>query len=203
MWGKGISMKKFAPSLAIASILTTSLLTFAPASYAVDATATPTPTARPRVELREDIKKSREEFKEKVKTEKEELKTEVKEARETFRSERAKVHADRLEKRFAEYNTRLTNIAARIQKNIDAKKAAGKDVSSAQTKLDAAKATLAQAVTDGATAVSMFRAITVSTWNVQLPEVKAAIEAANKARLEFVNARKGMIDAVIILKAIK
>lgn len=197
-------MKKFAPSLALASILTASLLSFAPVTFAVDATATITATAtpRPREVLREEIKKTRDDFKTKVKTEKEELKTEIKTDRETFRSERAKTHADRIEKRFAEYNTRLTNIATRIQKNIDAKKAAGKDVTSAQTQLTSAKATLAQAVTDGATAVAMFRAITVSTWNVQLPEVKAAIDAANKARLEFVAARKGMVDTVVILKAI-
>lgn len=116
--------------------------------------------------------------------------------RQTYRSERAKLHGERIEKRFSWYAERLGNIATRVQARIDKEKTEGKDVAKAQTSLDTAKVTLAQAVADGKTAVTMFQAIDVAKWDVQQPQVKAAIAQANKARVGFVTTRQQLMDAV-------
>jgi hypothetical protein len=116
--------------------------------------------------------------------------------RQTYRSERAKLHGERIDRRFSWYAERLQNIAERIQSRIDKEKADGKDVTKAQASLDAAKATLTQAIADGKTAVTMFEAIDVAKWDVQQPQVKAAIDQANKARSEFITARQQELDAV-------
>ncbi len=121
-------------------------------------------------------------------------------ARQLYRSERAANHGERIERRFTFYAQRLTNIATRIQKRIDTEKAAGKDVSAAQTALDKAKTLLAQAVVDSKQAVTMFQSISVATWDTQSPEIKAAIEQANKARAGFVQTRLSLIDATAALK---
>lgn len=123
--------------------------------------------------------------------------------RQTYRSERAKLHGERLERRFSWYAERLQDIAKRIQSRIDALKADGKDVNSAQTSLDLANATLTQAIADGKKAVEMFQAITISTWDVQQPEIKAAIDQANTARKGFASARQQELDAVKALIGIK
>lgn len=120
-------------------------------------------------------------------------------ARQLYRSERAQVHGERLDLRFHFYAERLTNIATRIQTRIDTEKAAGKDVAAAQAALEKAKTLIATAVADGKTAVSLFQNISVSVWSTQAPEVKAAIEQANKARGEFVQARLSLIDATASL----
>jgi hypothetical protein len=142
----------------------------------------PTPSLRPGQIMRQD------------------LKNDIGTMRQTIRSDRAKIHADRLARRFSFYTQRLTNIATRIQTNIDNQKAAGKDVTSAQTQLTTAKATLASATADGNTAVSMFNAITVEKWDQQQPQIKAAITQAQKARSEFVQARQQLIAVVQLLK---
>ncbi len=120
-------------------------------------------------------------------------------ARQLYRSERAQNHGERIEKRFAFYEERLRNIAARIQIRITTEKTAGKDTSAAQAALDKANTLLTQAVADGKLAVGMFQNISVAVWSTQAPEVKAAIEQANKARSGFVQVRLALIDATSAL----
>lgn len=157
--------------------------------FAVDASPTPSSSPKPQLIRKQEIKEAREEFKDEVKT-----------ANQQFRSEKAKQHADRLERRFAYYAKRFNTIATRIQTLIDKKKAAGKDITKAQAQLDASKVTLNQAIADGKKAVDMFRSITVATWDVQKPEVKAAIDQAQKARKEFVEAQTELLKTVSTIK---
>src|SRR5258708_34561280 len=99
--------------------------------FALDASPSPSPTLRPGQVIRQEERK------------------EVKTIHEDMRTDRAKVHAARLKSHFAFYAMRLTNIDTRIQSLIDKKHTAGKNTDAAQTQLNTAKATLAQAVIDG------------------------------------------------------
>lgn len=144
-------------------------------------------------EMREEVKELRKDFRE-------EVKEKVQEIRQTVRDGIAERHANRLEARFALYNKQLTNIATRIQTRIDTEKSEGKDVTKAQNSLNQGKTTLAKAVEDGKKAVQAFKDITAQEWDKQKADTKAAIELAQTARLEFVEARKFMIEAVIALK---
>lgn len=117
-------------------------------------------------------------------------------ARYTFRTERARIHGERLARRFAFYEQRLTNIANRIATRIEKERSEGKDVSSAQSSLDAARTALATAVADGKKAVEMFTTITATTWDTQQPEIKAAIEQAQLARKGFAQSHKFLADSI-------
>lgn len=163
--------------VATAATLLLSTCTFVFADDAV-----PSPTPRPRQLIQQQFKKS--------------LQTE----KETIRTDRAKFHATRLQRNFSFYALRLNNVATRIQSLINKRKASGKDVTAAQTQLDTSKATLQQAIADGQKAVDMFNAITVDVWNIQKPEVKAAITQAQLARKEFVTARTQMVQTVKLLR---
>lgn len=134
-----------------------------------------------------------------IKNTRQEVRDKIQDARQTFRSERAKLHGERLQRRFLWYEERLNDIALRIQTRIDKEKAGGADVAAAQTALNTGKAKLATAVADGKKAVEMFSVITVDTWDIQKPEVKAAIDQANTARRGFVDARQSMMSAVSAL----
>lgn len=176
-----IHMKQVIGGLAGVALLTTTTVSV----FAVEAT----PTLRPGQQFRQEVQEIRQE-----------TKTAVQTARQEFRVNKASEHGSRLEKRFAFYAQRLNNIIARIQRHIDAKKNDGKDVSNVQSKLDNAKQVLATAVSDGQKAVALFKAINVDTWDVQRPEIKAAIEQANKARKGFVETRRLLIEVVQLLR---
>jgi hypothetical protein len=107
--------------------------------------------------------------------------------------------ATHLERRFGFYARRLTNIADRIQSRIDKVKATGKDTTAAQAKLDSARQALTQATTDGQAAIAALRAITPAPWAQQKDAFMAAKDLAKKARQEFVDARKLMVQAVQLL----
>lgn len=198
-----MTSKLLAKGTAIAATLMVASLAALPVlaedTTVATATATPAPTLRPALKIKEDALKLRQD----LKTNKAELKEDVKTMVGTLRTDHAKLHADRLERRFNFYFTRLSNIATRIQTNIDKTKAAGKNVAAVQTQLDTANTTLNQAKTDGASAVSMFRSIPVGSWDLQKPDVKAAIAQAQKARGEFVTARKQLVDVVTALKKLQ
>ncbi|PWU22757.1 hypothetical protein C5B42_05190 [Candidatus Cerribacteria bacterium 'Amazon FNV 2010 28 9'] len=131
------------------------------------------------------------------------LRADIATTRQTIRSDRGKFHAMILQRHFNFYAARLQNIATRVQNNINTQKSKGKDVTTAQSQLDTANATLKTAIADGQTAVSMFNNITVSAWNVQQPQIKAAIDQAQKARSEFVQARLQLLTVVQTLLALK
>lgn len=176
-----IHMKQVLGGLAGIALLTTTTISV----FAVEAT----PTLRPGQQFRQEVQEIRKE-----------TKTAVQTARQEFRTNKAGEHGSRLENRFAFYAQRLNNIIARTQRHIDAKKNDGKDVTNAQSKLDNAKQVLATAISDGQKAVALFQAINVDTWDVQQPEIKAAIEQANKARKGFVEARRLLIEIVQLLR---
>ncbi|MEP7167318.1 MAG: hypothetical protein ABI758_05035 [Candidatus Woesebacteria bacterium] len=144
----------------------------------------------------QEIKDARKDIRTGNQNERKELRASISASRQTFRSERAKMHAKRLETHFNWYTERLGNIADRIQTRIDKEKTEGKNVTSAQTALDQAKTQLTVAISDGQKAVDLFAAITVSTWDVQKPEVKTAIDAAQKARSEFAHVHQLLADAL-------
>jgi hypothetical protein len=158
------------------------------ASAAAERTMLKTTRASAAAELRETVQEAREV-----------RKATMAAARRTYRSERAQVHGERLDRRFAFYAQRLTTIATRIQTRIDTKKQTGADVATAQAALDKAKLLITQATSEGAQAVSLFENITVTTWDLQAPQIKAAIEQANKARMSFVSARLALLDAAAAL----
>lgn len=149
-----------------------------------------------RKEYRASVSGEREALRNEVREAKDERREEVRDARQEFRTDKAGQHADRLERRFRWYAERLGAISSRLQDRITKEKSAGKNVAQAQSLLDTAKVQLATAVSDGEKAVSLFRAIPVTTWNLQKPEVKAAIEQAQKARKGFSDTRGTMIDAL-------
>lgn len=124
---------------------------------------------------------------------------EVKDMREGKRSEHAKRHADRLETNFAKYYDRLVKIAEKIQKRIDEE--TKKDTTKAKIKLAEAKSQIETAKTLGANAISLFRAIEKEEWETQIQKAKAARDAAQKARLDFVEAHKQLNEAHKLLKS--
>lgn len=197
-------------TLATGMLLSALVLTTSSFAYAIEATTLPIR------ERNETMKATNQEFRTEVKdaiktaTKPGEMRGTVRElnqermasnsaTRQLYRSERAQNHGERIERRFAFYAQRLTNIATRIQSRIDTEKAAGKDTTAAQSALDKAKTLLTQAVADGKQAVTMFQSISVAVWSTQAPEIKAAIEQANKARTGFVQARLSLIDATTSL----
>ncbi|HSW90110.1 MAG TPA: hypothetical protein VLH19_04535 [Patescibacteria group bacterium] len=159
--------------------------------------STPSASVLPYVKLRNsEIRQARENINNDVNGDKQTFRASVSAAQEEFRANMAKVHGERLNRRFAFYAARLNNILARIQSRIDKEKVAGKDVTTAQSDLDSAKAKLTQAIKDGNAAVTAFENITPQNWQAQKADAKAAMALAQKARQEFIDARRLMVDAV-------
>lgn len=127
---------------------------------------------------------------------------EIKQGRQEFRSNVAENHANRLERRFKFYFDRLSGIITRFQTRLDTLKAGGKDISTVQTRLDAAKTKLAEAKTKGEVAVTAFRAIDPAKFNEQKTEAKAARDLAQAARALFKEVHNLLKDALKSLKLI-
>lgn len=132
-----------------------------------------------------------------------EKREEVKEKVQEIRSNVAENHANRLERRFAFYYSRLSNIITRFGKRLDILKADGKDISTASAKLDSAKSTLELAKAKGTEAVSAFKAIDPVKFSEQKTQVLAARDLANSARKLFLDSHTLLKDALTALKAIK
>ncbi len=150
--------------------------------------------------LRETRKNTQKSVKKTMEDARMERKASVSATRQTYRSERAKLHGERIEKRFAFYAERLSNIATRLQSRIDKLKAEGKDVQSPQQALDISLVTLEKAINDSKVAVEMFGNISISTWDSQQPEIKAAIVQAGVARTGFTIAQGQMMSVVRQIK---
>ena len=136
----------------------------------------------------EDRQENREEFKDKM---------------QEVRSNVAENHANRLERRFAFYYSRISNIITRFGKRLDILKADGKDISDASAKLGSAKSTLELAKAKGAEAVSAFKAIDPAKFSEQKTQVLTARDLANSARKLFLDSHTLLKDALTALKAIK
>lgn len=157
--------------------------------------ATPNPSARPA--WKDQLKEKREAFKQQMATAKtewkeqrEEHKTQLQVSRQEWRSTVAQNHALRLENRFGRYGNRLNNIVERLQTWLNTLKSEGKDVSTAQAKLDEAKTKLASAKTLGLDAVAKFKAIDPAKYEEQRDQALAARDVAQQARLAFMDALK-------------
>lgn len=118
------------------------------------------------------------------------------------RSNVAENHANRLERRFAFYYSRLGNIIMRFEKRLDILKADGKDITAVSIKLTEVKTKLESAKAKGAEAVAAFRAIDPAKFSEQKTEALAARDLANSARKLFVETHTLLKDALKSLKAI-
>lgn len=125
------------------------------------------------------------------------------EDRQERRSNIAENHANRLERRFTFYYTRLSNIIIRFEKRLDILKADGKDIAAVSAKLTEVKTKLESAKAKGAEAVAAFRAIDPAKFSEQKTEALAARDLANSARKLFVETHTLLKDALKSLKAIK
>lgn len=125
------------------------------------------------------------------------------EERQEKRSALAQKHAANLELQFNNHFTRLMTIASKIQTRIDILKTEGKDTSTAQTKLDAAKASLESAKSLGQDAVAAFTAIEGTTADEQRAQATAAKEKAMAAREALMAALKSLKEAVEALAALR
>lgn len=139
-------------------------------------------------EIRQDRMEVREEAREKV---------------QEMRSDIAQKHADRLERRFEFYYSRIINIIIRFEKRLDTLKADGKDITEVSTKLSEVKTKLESAKVKGVEAVAAFKAIDPAKFNEQKTEALAARDLANSARKLFVQSHTLLKDALNLLKAIK
>lgn len=139
-------------------------------------------------EIRQERKEDREETREKV---------------QEIRSNVAENHANRLERRFAFYYSRLSNIITRFEKRLDILKADGKDITAVSAKLTEVKTKLESAKAKGIEAVAAFKAIDPAKFSEQKTEALAARDLANSARKLFVETHTLLKDALKSLKAIK
>lgn len=147
-----------------------------------------TPTLRPRQEIRLDIRDNRKE-----------IRADRKENRQARRDLRAQKHGERLEARFGHYYTRLIAIATKIQERINKLKGEGRDITTAQTKLDEAKAKLESAKSLGAEAVAAFKAIDPAKYQEQREAALAARDKAKQARQAFQNTLKLLKESVKLI----
>ncbi len=152
------------------------------------------PDSPERVEIQE-IRQDRRE-------ERQENREEVREQVQEIRSNVAENHANRLERRFAFYYSRLSNIITRFEKRLDILKADGKDVTSVSTKLTEVKSKLESAKAKGVEAVNAFKAIDPAKFSEQKTQVLSARDLANEARKLFVETHTLLKDALKALKAI-
>lgn len=111
-------------------------------------------------------------------------------------------HANRLERRFNFYYTRLNNIILRFQKRLDILKADGKDIAGVQAKLDLTKTKLEEAKAKGLEAVAAFRAIDPAKFSEQKTAAFAARDLAVAARKLFADTLVLLKDALKALKVI-
>lgn len=157
-----------------------------------------TPILGPRQQFKED----RREIRQDIKNNRKEIRADRKENRQARRDLRAQKHGERLEARFGHYYTRLTAIATKIQERINKLKGEGRDITTAQTKLDEAKAKLESAKSLGAEAVAAFKAIDPAKYQEQRAAALAARDKAKQARQAFQDAHKLLKEAVKIIKAL-
>ncbi len=126
----------------------------------------------------------------------------IQEVKQEVRSNVAEKHASRLEKRFSSYYIRLNNIITRFQTRLDMLRVEGKIIAPTQTKLDLAKAKLAQAKTMGDEAIMAFKAIDPVKFSEQKTEAFAARDTAKLARELFQETHNLLKDALKELKTI-
>lgn len=157
----------------------------------------------PLKEAREQMQERREEIREQIKDKREDLKATVSAKRQEFRSEVAAMHANRLDNRFGFYHRRLNTVIEKMQTRINKLKENGKDVTAAQTKLDEAKAKLAEANKYSMDSIAKFRSIDPAKYAEQKAIALEARDLAAKGREAFVATTKLLKECLELLKALK
>lgn len=125
------------------------------------------------------------------------------ETRQIRRDERAEKHANRLQEHFENYYERLTKIIEKVQTRLTKMKADGKDVVSAQAKLDEAKNSLESAKTLGAESVSLFNSIEAGKFEEQKSVAISARDKANEARKAFIETHKLIKESVKLARGVE
>ena len=148
-----------------------------------------------RTATREAVKTDREQAKEVEKTRREEAKKKLEERR-IAQIKNELVHAAaRLEARIETENATAGRIASRLEKI----KANGKDVSSAEMRLDAAKVKIEAAKTDIASAKSAGASIAAGATKDVIEAVKTALK---KAEASVKDAHNALVQVVVSLKGV-
>lgn len=127
---------------------------------------------------------------------------EIRQDMQELKSKVAENHANRLERRFKSYATRLNNIITRFQARLEILKLENKNISDAQAKLDLVKTKLATAIAAGENAVDAFQAIDPAKFSEQKTERVAAQSLAKDAIKLFKDANDALKLALKSLKLI-
>lgn len=130
------------------------------------------------------------------------VQAEIQEIRQERRSNVAENHANRLERRFAFYDSRLRNIITRFEKRLDILKADGKDITAVSAKLTEVKSKLESAKAKGVEAVAAFKAIDPAQFSEQKVESFAARDLAVATRKLYLEVHVLLKDALKALKVI-
>lgn len=125
------------------------------------------------------------------------------EKRQIRRDKRAENHANRLEERFTNYYDRLNKIIEKVQTRLTNMKSDGKDVTSAQSKLDEAKTKLESAKTLGSESVSLFNSIEADKLEEQKEVIVSARDKANESRKAYIESHKLIKESVKIARGLE
>lgn len=152
-----------------------------------------------REEVRENMQDSELQVQERVQ-ERQELREEVRQNLEEKKQERIGAftlrHAERLEKRFADYARRLTNIADRLEQRINTTTPEFKQKEEALEKIAEARQLLSQAETGALDSISEFRSIDVIEYESYRSIALSARDTAEETRELFLEARKTLQEAL-------
>lgn len=154
------------------------------------------------MEDRQEMMDERQEQREEKRVELQERMEENKEVRQEIRSNVAQVHAERLQIRFAGYYERLNKLMAKIQTRINQMSAEGKNVSTAQQKMNEAKTALTSAKTYGDQSLAKFKSIQPENYEAQRAIALEARDLAEKAREQFFQTLKLMKEVVAQLRLV-
>lgn len=164
-------------------------------TFAVEPTLTPTKTVKLEREDKQGLKEEKQEFKNTIKETQQEDKTQKKQALSQLKKTRLENSFNRIKK---ELNTRLnylTSMKTKIEARLNQKKAAGKDVSAAETKLKEFDTT---AYTSDMTALDtqISQIMTVDKPASLMPQLRAAV---NKVRTDLNNLHKVLVDSLRLI----
>ncbi|MBP9670542.1 hypothetical protein KBD75_04035 [Candidatus Woesebacteria bacterium] len=182
-------MKKYSLLLVAIALLITPLIVKAESDENVTRRRPDRPAQAEIQEIRQDRREERQENREEVREQVQEIRSNV-----------AENHANRLERRFTFYYSRLLNIISRFEKRLDILKADGKDISTVSAKLTDVKSKLESAKVKGVEAVNAFKAIDPAKFSEQKAEALVARDLANEARKLFVETHTLIKDALKSLK---
>lgn len=131
---------------------------------------------------------------------KEDKKMEAQENREERRNDIAQKHAERLQKRFSFYGGRLEILMEKIQTRLTVMQDEGKDMSSAEAKLDEAREALKEAKGLGNQAVEGLFSVNPEEYEEQRERALAARDKVEQAREKYQLTNTLMREVVALAK---